>query len=91
MAALHLQPRLIERRVEDRPEMDEPPEENEPEQSRELDNRDQQSPLEQLPKTGNEETTQRRDHIARGTLPRHENNLSVEKALRNLTLARKND
>ena len=90
MAAQHLEPRLKERRVEDRPEMDEPPEENEPEHGRKtkLNDRHQKPSLEQLPETGNEETAQRRDHVARRTLSSHGNILSAEKTLRNPMLAR---
>ncbi len=73
--------------------MDEPPKENEPEHGREdeLDDCHQKPPLEQLPEARNEEAAQRRNHIAGRTLPCHGNTFSAEKALRNPTMATKND
>ena len=60
-------------RVQNRPEMDEPSEKDEPQNSRkdELDDRHQQSPLDQLPEARDEETAQRRDHVPGRTLSCH--------------------
>lgn len=59
--------------VENRPEVDDPPEEDEPEHGREtkLNDRDQESTLQELPETRDEETAERRDDVAAGTLTCH--------------------
>ena len=59
--------RLEERGVEDRPEMDDPPEQDKPENRRQtkLDDRHQQSALEQLSQPGDKETAECCEHIAR--------------------------
>src|SRR5206468_12235531 len=55
------------RRVEDRPEMDDPPEQDKPEDCRQtkLDDRHQQSSLEQLPQAGDEETAECGENVTR--------------------------
>ena len=50
--------------------MDDPAQEKEPENARqdELDDGDEQTPLKQLPQSGNENATQRRDDVSRRSL-----------------------
>jgi len=59
--------------VEDGPEVDDPPQENDPKEAGqdELDDRHEQAPLKQLTQAGNEETTERRDDVARRPLSCH--------------------
>ena len=54
-------------RIEDRPEMDDPPEQDKPEDCRQakLDDRHQQSALKQLPQSGDEETAECGENVAR--------------------------
>ncbi len=64
---------LVERGVEDRPEMDEPPEENKPKDGGEakLHDGDEEPALEQLSQSRNEETAKRCNHVAGRTLSCH--------------------
>ena len=68
--------RLVERGVEDRPEVDKPSEKDDPEDrgEDELNDRDKKPALEQLPEPRDEETAQCRNDVAGGALTCHGNN-----------------
>ena len=71
---------LVEGGVENRPKVNKPSKQDEPEYRREnkLKDRHQQPTLKQLAEPRDEETTERRDNVASGTLTCHGNNFSVE-------------
>jgi len=70
---------LVEGGVENRPKVNKPSKQDEPEYRRQnkLKDRHQQPTLKQLAQSRDEETTERRDNVASGTLTCHGNNLSV--------------
>ena len=76
---------LPERGVENRPKVDEPSEENEPEYGREtkLNDRDQESALQELPEAWDEETAKRSDDVTGGTLTCHRHNFRRGEEARN--------
>ena len=59
-------PRLEERGIEHRPKVNGPPQQDDPKQTREdeLDDSHQESSLEQLSESWNDETAKRRQHVA---------------------------
>ena len=82
-----LSARLKKGGIENGPEMDDPPQQYEPEDrgQTKLDDRHEQSALEQLPQPWNKETAERGKNIARGTLSSHASDhmsgLQVDKAI----------
>jgi len=70
---VELFPWLEKSRIEDGPKMDDPSEQDKPEDCRQtkLDDRHQQSTLEQLSQTGNKETAERGKNVTRGSLAGH--------------------
>ena len=70
---------LVEGGVENRPKVNKPSKQDEPEDRRENKLKDchQQPTLKQLAQPRDEETAERRDNVASGTLTCHGNNLSV--------------
>ena len=72
---------LVEGGVENRPKVNKPSKQDEPKYRREnkLKDRHQQPTLKQLAEPRDEETTERRDNVASGTLTCHGNNFSVER------------
>jgi hypothetical protein len=73
-------PGLPEGGVENRPKVNKPSKQDEPEYRRQNKLKDchQQPTLQQLAQPRDEETTERRDNVASGTLTCHRNNFSVE-------------
>src|SRR3954471_12126607 len=66
--------RLPPRRIQNRPEMHQPPEQEEPQHGREteLEDRHQETPLEQLPETGEEEAPHGGIGVSGGASTRHD-------------------